>query len=217
MMVVLVAVLDVVEYLQCLLVGGGFHLYLLETALQCSVLLDGVAVLVERGGTDTLDDAACQCWLHDVGGVHRTGSRTGADEGVNLVDEDDDVGVLLELFQQLAQTFLELSAVFRTGHDARHVERVDALAEEHRRGVVVGNLLCQSLDDGALADARLTDEYGVVLLASSENLHDALNLLLASHTGIELAISGGLGQVGAEVVEHRCLRLFLLLGSGGAA
>ena len=155
-MVVLIAVLDVMENLQCLVVGGRLHLHLLEASLQGTVLLYGVAVLVERGRSDALNDATCQCGFHDVGGIHRTGSRTGADERVNLVDEDDDVGVLLQLLQKLAQALLKLSAVLCAGNNARHVERVDTLAEEHRRRVVVGYHLCQPFYDGALADARLT-------------------------------------------------------------
>ena len=94
----LVAVLDVMEYLQRLLVGRRLHLHLLESAFQGSVLLNRVTVFVERCGSDTLDGTTCQRRFHDVGCIHRTRCRTSSDDGVNLVDEDDDVRVRLEFF-----------------------------------------------------------------------------------------------------------------------
>ena len=100
--------------------------------------------------------STCQCGFHDVGGIHCAGGRTSADDGVNLVDEDDDVGVLLQLLHKLPQAFLKLSAVLGACHNGGHVERIDALAEEHGRRVVLCNHLCQSLDNGALANARFT-------------------------------------------------------------
>ena len=69
-MVLFVTVLDVPQDLQCLLVGGRLYLYLLESALQGSVLLYRVTVFVECRGTDALDGAACQRGFHDVGGIH---------------------------------------------------------------------------------------------------------------------------------------------------
>ena len=97
--VVLVAVLDVMEYLQGLVLCGRLDEYLLEAALQGSVFLDAVAVLVKGGGTYALYGAACQRGFHDVGGIHRACCRACTDEGVDLVDEENDVGVALYLLQ----------------------------------------------------------------------------------------------------------------------
>ena len=66
----LVAILDVLQNLQGLLRRGGFYDHLLETAVEGTIPFDGVAELVERCGTDALYGAACQCRLHDVGGIH---------------------------------------------------------------------------------------------------------------------------------------------------
>ena len=68
---IFVAVLDVVQNLQRLLVASRLYKHFLETALQGSILLDGVAVFVERRSTDALHGSACQRGLHDVGGIHR--------------------------------------------------------------------------------------------------------------------------------------------------
>ena len=54
MMVLLVAFLHIVEYLECLLGCGRFYYDFLETAFQGTVLLYRVAVFIEGSGADTL-------------------------------------------------------------------------------------------------------------------------------------------------------------------
>ena len=97
--VVLVAVLHVAQYLQRLFLSGWLHEHFLEAALQGTVFLNGVAIFVERGGTDALDGTTCQSGLHDVGGIHRARRRACSDERMDLVDKDDDVIVLLQLLE----------------------------------------------------------------------------------------------------------------------
>ncbi len=66
--------------------------HLLEAALQRGVLLDVLAVLVERGGADQPQLAAGQHRLDHVARVHRRlAGGAGADDGVQLVDERDDL------------------------------------------------------------------------------------------------------------------------------
>ena len=65
----------------------------LEAALQGGVLLDVLAVLVEGGGADQAQLAAGQHGLDHVAGVHGAFGRAGADDGVQLVDEGDDLAV----------------------------------------------------------------------------------------------------------------------------
>ena len=65
--------------------------HLLEAALEGGVLLDVLAVLVERGGADHAQLAAGEHRLDHVAGVHRALGGAGADDGVQLVDEGDDL------------------------------------------------------------------------------------------------------------------------------
>ena len=74
MVVVFVSVLDVMQYLQGFFVGCRFHQYLLETTFQCSVLLNGVTVFIECGGTDALYCSACQGRLQDIRCIHASRS-----------------------------------------------------------------------------------------------------------------------------------------------
>ena len=61
----------------------------LEAALERGVLLDVLAVLVERGRADAAQLAARERRLEHVRGVDRAFGGAGADDGVQLVDEED--------------------------------------------------------------------------------------------------------------------------------
>ena len=62
----------------------------LEPALEGRVLLDVLAVLVEGGRADHVQLAAGQHGLEHVARVHGALGRAGADDGVQLVDEEQD-------------------------------------------------------------------------------------------------------------------------------
>ena len=71
------------------------HQHFLEAALQRGVLLDVLAVFVERGRADAMQFAARQRRLQHVAGIDRAFGLAGADHGVQLVDEDDDAALVL--------------------------------------------------------------------------------------------------------------------------
>ena len=119
-----------------------------------------------------------------------------------LVDEDDDVGILLDFLDECLDALFELSAVFGSCHDGGEVEAHEAFVEQHGRCLALGDELCQSFDDGAFTDARLADEYGVVLLSAAENFCHTLYLALASHDGVELSFEGSSREIDREVIEH---------------
>ncbi len=62
----------------------------LEAALERGVLLDVLAVLVERGRADGAQFAAREHRLEQVGGVDGALGGAGADDRVQLVEEQDD-------------------------------------------------------------------------------------------------------------------------------
>ena len=111
---------DLVALLEAAQDGDGVgrrrlaDVHLLEAALQRRVLLDVLAVLVERGGADHAQLAAGQHRLDHVAGVHRPLGRAGADDGVQLVDEGDDFAVAVgDLLEHGLEPLLELAAVLR--------------------------------------------------------------------------------------------------------
>ena len=200
--VLLVPIAQTLEDLDGVRDGGLLDLDGLEAPLERGVLLEVLAVLVERGGTDRLELTTCEHRLEDAGGVDGSLGRTRADERVQLVDEEDDVAAGADLLQHLLEALLEVAAVTGTRHQRPEVERVELLADEGLGHLTADDVGGEALDDGGLAHARLTDEHGVVLRAARQHLHDALDLFLAPDHRIELLVACELGEVPTELVEY---------------
>ena len=184
----------------------------LEPPLQRRVLLDVLAVFVQRGRADHPQLAAGEHRLEHVAGVHRALALAGADHGVQLVEERDDLPVgVLDLLEDGLEPLLELAAVLRAGDHRAEVER-DELLVAQRLGHVAGHdPLGQALDDRGLADAGLADQHRVVLGPAGQHLHDPADLGVAADHRVDLAVAGTRGQVDAVLLQ----RLVGLLGVGG--
>ena len=140
---------------------------LLEAALQGWVLLDVLAVLVQGGRTDQAQLTAGEQRLDHVAGIHR-GVATGAstDDGVQLVDEGDDLAVgFLDLVEDGLEALLELAAVLRAREHRAQVQGNQLLTLQGLGDVAGDDAAGQSLDDRGLTHARFTDEHGIVFRA----------------------------------------------------
>jgi len=213
---------DVVMYLVALLQAaqdgdgvfhaGLAHQHLLEAALQRGVLLDVLAVFIQGGGADAAQLAARQRRLEHVAGVHGAFGLAGADQGMDLVDEQDHrTGGLGQVGQHRFQALLELAAELGAGDQRAEVQRQQALVLQALRHFAVDDALGQAFDDGGLAHAGLADQGRVVLGAARQHLDDAADFLVAADHRIDLAGAGALGQVDGVALQ----RLALLLGAGG--
>ena len=161
--------------------------------------------------------AARQRRLQQVAGVHRAFGFAGADERVHLVDEEDDLARgLLHLVEHALQALLELAAIFRAGDQRAHVERQQALVLDAVGNIAVGDPQRQALGDGRLADARLADQDRIVLGAAGEDLDRPADFLVAADDRVELALTGGLGEV-ARIFLERVVAVLGALRVGGPA
>ena len=215
----LVALLEATQDADGVLGRRLAHQHLLEAAFQRGVLLDVLAVLVERGRPDQPQLTAGQHRLDHVAGVHRRlAGGAGADDGVQLVDERDDLprGVL-DLVEDGLEAFLELTAVLGAGHHRAQVERDDGLVAQALGHVTGHDALRQALDDGGLAHAGLADENRVVLGAPGEHLHDAPDLVVTADHRVELAFPGPSGQVGGVLLQRLIAALGVRAGHPRAA
>ena len=185
----------------------------LEAALEGGVLLDVFAVLVEGGCADGAQAAAGEGGLEHVAGVHGAFGRARADEGVQLVDEEDDLAVgVFDLLEQGLEAIFELAAILGSGDHAGEVEGDDALVFEDLGDIALDDAAGEALDDGGLADAGFADEDGVVFGAAGEDLDDAANLFVAADDGVELALAGEVGEVFGVLLEGLKLGLGVLVG-----
>ncbi len=214
----LVALLEPTQDGDGVLHRGLAHEHLLEPALERGVLLDVLAELVERRRADHAQLAAGEHRLDHVAGVDRALGATGADDGVQLVDERDDLAVAVDdLLEHGLHAVLELAAVLGARDHRADVERDEALVPQALGHVAFDDAPRQAFGDGGLADAGLTDEDRVVLGAAREHLDDAPDLLVATDDRVELALAGVLGEVAAVLLERLVLLLGVLAGDPVAA
>ena len=175
----------------------------LEAPRQRRVLLDVLAIFVERGRADAMQFASRQRRLEQVGGVHRAFGLAGADQRMHLVDEQDDPALRGgHLIQDGLQPLLELAAVFRSGDQRAHVEREQLLVANRLRHVAVDDAQREPLDDRRLADAGLADQNRIVLGPARQNLDRAADFLVAADDRIELARPRGLGEVAGVFLQR---------------
>ena len=177
------------------------HEHLLETAFQCRILFDVLAVLVQRGRADQAQLATGQHGLQHIAGIHRAFGRTRADDGVDLIDEGDDLTIrILDFVQDALQALLELATVLRTGHHGAQVKGDELLALQGGGHVARHDTLGQTLHDGGLADAGLANQHRVVLGTTGEDLNHAADFLVTSDDRVQLAFLGGGRQVGGVLL-----------------
>jgi len=109
--------------------------------------------------------AAGEHRLEQVARVHRPLGLARADDGVQLVDEQDDLPLgRLHLLEHRLEPLLELPAELRPGNERAHVQGDDALVLEPLGHVPADDALSEPLDDGGLADAGLADEHRLFLV-----------------------------------------------------
>ena len=189
----------------------------LKTPFQRAVFLDGFAVFGGSGCADALDFAAGERRLENIGGVERAFGRSGADECVQLVDEDDGVLILHQLFHDGLEPLFKLAAVLGACDDERQIQRQYALVGEEAGDFAIGDALRQALDDGCLAHSRFADEHWIVLGSAAKDLDDAFEFGVASDQRIELGIHRSLGEIAGKLGQQarfaipllRCWGLFL--------
>ena len=121
---------------------------------------------------------------------------------MNFIDEQDDVAGGLDLADKALDALLKLAAELGACHKGGHIQQVDLLVLQPRGDLALGDALGNALGDGGLADAGLTDQAGVVLLAAAQDLDGAVDLAVAADDAVSLAVPGLLGQVLAVGLEE---------------
>mmetsp|Transcript_37009 Transcript_37009/g.119487 ORF Transcript_37009/g.119487 Transcript_37009/m.119487 type:complete len:602 (-) Transcript_37009:725-2530(-) len=206
-----VAVLDAVvlfvlwpqagEYGGCLGDGRLVHFDRLEAPLKRGVLLDVLAVLGDRGRADALKLTARECGLEQVGRVDGSLGGARADEGMDLVDEENRLVGLRHLLEYRLKPLLEFAAVLGVSDEQAELERENAHPEQPLRRVAVDDALRDALGDRSLADARVANQHRVRLAAADEDLHAAAHLVGAPDARVELPFPRPLRQVDRALFE----------------
>src|SRR6185503_17833628 len=191
------------------------HVDLLEAPRERVVLLEDSAELGVSRRADAAQLAIGQERLDQVRSVHDAARRrAGADDGVDLVDEQDRAGPLLEPCDDALQALLEVAAILRACDQRAHVERVDRALPQDVRHLAFDDEAREAFGERSLADAGFADEQRVVLAATTQDLHGTLDLELPSDQRIDLAGLGLRIEVRREPLERIRLRSALAFGGG---
>ena len=180
------------------------HLHRLEAARQGRVLLEVFLVLRPGGGGDRTQLPTRQRWFEEVGGVAAAGGATRADQGVGLVDEQDDrLRRCLHLVDHPLQAVLELPLDRRARLQQPHVEaeKVDPL--EDLRHVVLDDAQGQPLHQGGLPHPGLADHDRVVLPPPPEDVDHLPDLPVTAKDRVDAAGARLGGEVDGEPPEGR--------------
>ena len=140
------------------------HHHRLESTLKRRILLDVLAILVERGRANGVQFAPRKLRLEQIRRIHRALTRTGSDDRVQLVDKQNDSPFGLGHFlEEGLQAILKLTAVLRPRKHATKVHRNDALVFHRVRHIAGNNPPRETLNNRRLAYARLTNQHRIVL------------------------------------------------------
>ena len=138
----------------------------LEAPFEGGVLLDVFPIFVERRRADRMELAARQHRLQHLRCVHGAFGSTGPDDGVELVDEEDDLAFRFnDLLQYGFQPLFKLAPILGAGNERAHVEREDLLVLETFRNITPNDSLGEPFDDGRFADTGFADKDRIVLRA----------------------------------------------------
>ena len=183
------------------------HLHLLETTFKCRVFFNVFAILIKCGGTDTLQLSPAESRLDDVRSIHRSLSGTCTDDGVEFIDEQNNIFHLTDFIHDCFDTLLKLATVFRTRDHKSEVKSDDLFVAKNLRDVARRDFLGEALDDGGLAYAGFSDEDRIIFRAAAEDLNHAFDFAFAADHGIESTFASDLGEIAAECFQRGCLRL----------
>src|SRR5262249_25865678 len=112
-----------------------------------------LAILIKRSCADTAQLATRQGRLNHIASTNCSLGCTSTYDGVQLIDEDDCIGCLTQLFQDGFDALLELPPEHRSGHHAANIQRNDALVAQPRRNIALLNAAGKPFNNGSLTNA----------------------------------------------------------------
>src|SRR5262249_23022175 len=107
----------------CILDRRFLYEHGLEAPFERGIFLDMFTVLVERRRADATEFTARERRLEHIGRVHRALCRSRSDQGMKLIDEEDDPALGCgDLLKNGFETVLELTPKFRSRNQRAKVE-----------------------------------------------------------------------------------------------
>ena len=183
----------------------------LEAPGQGMVFFENAPVFRISGCPDAFQVAGGQGGLEQVGRIQRAARRrTGPDQGMDLVDEQHGVAIVLQCLEHHFQTLFEIAPVFGARKQRPHVQCIDLGFVQDFGHIALGDAPGQAFGNGGLADTGFTDQQRIVLAPTAQHLDDAFDFVFATDQRIDAAFQGFGVEVGRVGFQWR----FLLFGLG---
>ena len=102
------------------------HLHLGETTFQGRVFFNVFLVFTQGRCPDDLDFTPRQSWLEDVGCINGPFRAAGPNQGMELINEENDLAVSHDFFHNALHALFELTPVLGPSHQAPHIQHHEA-------------------------------------------------------------------------------------------
>ena len=188
--------------------GDGIHRirfidhHRLEPPLERFVLLEIFLVFLQGRCANDMQFPPGKRRLEDIGGVHGPFARAGPDQGMDLVDEQDDLPFSGNHFLNHAfQPFLEFSLEFGPGDQGPHIKGKDLFGLQVFRYIPVNDPVGESFGNGGLSHAGFPDEDRVILRSPGKDLQHPADLFVTTDDRIEFSGTGKIIQVPGVFIQ----------------
>ena len=179
----------------------------LEASSERRVLLDMLSVLVQRRCADAVQFATRKRRLEHIGSIHRPFRLAGANQGVEFVNEQNDVARAAKLLQHGLEALFKFASIFGPSQQRSKIERQQPTAFQGFRHITLDDALRQAFHDRRLSDSWLADQNRVVLGPSRKHLNGAPDLFVTTNNRIELVLTRLLGEI-TRIFLERVIALF---------
>ena len=180
---------------------------LLETALQCGIFFNVLAILVHGGGSDTLHLRATESGLNNIRSVHCPFRRSRTHDGVKFVDEKDDVFDFANFIHHGLDPLFELTPILSTRHHECQIKGHHFLVPKNFGNIASCNFLGQPFNNRGLTNTRFPNKHRVIFSPATENLNHALDFRSTPNNRIQLTGFCEFGQIATERLKRRSLGL----------
>src|SRR5690554_6707100 len=182
---------------------GAFYHHFLEAAFQGSILFDVLSVLVKCSGTNALNFSTCQCRLQHIGGIQGAGGSACSNNGMNLVNKQDNSRILSQFVEDGFDPFLKLAPVFGARYNGGQIQGNYPLIEQYTRDLPLYDSQGQAFCNGRFTYPGFANQNRIVFFAATQDLCQAFNLFFTAYNGVQSSFFGRFGNVDAKVIQYR--------------
>ena len=131
---------------------------------------------------------------------------------MDLVDEEDGVRVVRQLFEHSLQPLLKVTAVFGSGQQGAHVKGVNIGLSKDFRHIVIDDSTCQTFSNRRFSDAGFANQQRVVLAPATQCLDHTFQFQFAPDQGVNAPLRCECIEVDGVVFQRPGVLLGLGLG-----